>query len=81
MATTNNLTVEQLAQAFKELSIKEKIKLFNLLPDEWFTSEEHKLTKLQKAALDSALQKEAEGKSTFHSWSDVDHFVRSRNSA
>ena len=43
MATTSNLTVEQLAQALKELSNKEKIKLLNLLPEEWFDKKEHNL--------------------------------------
>lgn len=79
MATLPNLTVEQLAQAFKELSIKKKIKLLNLLPEEWFESKDHKLTSQQKEALDLAAQKEAEGKSIFHSWSEVESYVRGRN--
>ncbi|GGG33523.1 hypothetical protein [Bizionia arctica] len=81
MATTPNLTVEQLAQAFKELPVKEKIKLLNLLPEEWFESKTHKLTEKQKEVLDVATQKEVEGKSVFNSWTDVEHYVRTRNNA
>lgn len=81
MATTPNLTIEQLAQALKELPVKEKKRLFNLLPEEWFVTKEYKLTKAQKTALDQSLVKESEGKSVFHSWSDVETFVRSRNNA
>ena len=79
MATLPNLTVEQLAQVFKELPIKKKMKLLNLLPEEWFESKDYKLTDEQKEALDFATQKEAEGKSVFHSWSDVKSYVRNRS--
>lgn len=72
MGTLPNLTVEQLAQAFKELPIKEKIKFLNLLPEEWFESKDYKLT---------IKQKEAEGKSIFNTWTEVEHFVRTRNNA
>lgn len=81
MATLPHLSVEQLAQAFKELPIKEKMKLLNLLPEEWFEIKDYKLSKLQKIALDKATEKEEAGKSVFHSWSDVEHFVRTRNNA
>ena len=81
MATLQNLTIEQLAQAFKELSIKEKVKLLNLLPEEWFDTNTYNLTKQQKEALDSATQKEANNEALFHSWSDVEHYVRTRNNA
>lgn len=81
MAALPNLTVEQLAQVFKELPIKKKLKLLNLLPEEWFESKNYKLTSQQKEALDLATQKEAEGKSVFHPWSDVESFVRGRNNA
>ncbi|WP_397364796.1 hypothetical protein [Olleya sp. R77988] len=81
MATLPNLTVEQLAQAFKELPVNKKMKLLNLLPEEWFESKDHKLTSQQKKALDQATKKEAEGKSVFHSWSDVENYVRGRNNA
>lgn len=81
MATLPDLTVEQLAQAFKNLPLKEKIKLFKLLPDEWFESKDYKLTTEQKEALDFATQKEAKGKSIFHSWTEVENFVRTRHNA
>lgn len=81
MATLPNLTVEQLAQAFKELPINEKVKLLNLLPQEWFESKDYKLTIEQKEALDYATQKEAKGKSVFHSWTEVENFVRTRHNA
>ncbi|EIJ38581.1 hypothetical protein JoomaDRAFT_1569 [Galbibacter orientalis DSM 19592] len=76
MATTSNLTVEQLAQALKELSNKEKIKLLNLLPEGWFDKKEHEFTKQQKANLDKALAKEDKGESRFHSWSEIESYVR-----
>lgn len=81
MATLPNLTVEQLAQAFKDLSLKEKTRLLNLLPEEWFGAKGFNLSKEQEAALDLATQKEADGNSVFHSWSEVEHFVRTRNNA
>ncbi|MFV0566463.1 MAG: hypothetical protein ACK5NB_11605 [Flavobacteriaceae bacterium] len=81
MATTQNLSVEQLAQAFKNLSLKEKIKLLGLLPEEWFEAKEHALTEQQKVALDQAEIKEANGESVFHTWRDVELYVRNRNNA
>ena len=81
MATLQNLTVEQLAQAFKKLSIKEKVKLLNLLPEEWFDTSSYNLTNEQKEALDNATQKEANDEAIFHSWSEVEHYVKTRNNA
>ena len=48
MATTPNITVEQLAKTFGELSSNEKIELLNLLPDDWFGIKEYQLSGNQK---------------------------------
>ncbi len=79
MASIPNITVEQLAQAFQELSLAEKVKLFSLLPEDWFAKKNHKLSNSQKEALKRATKKEEEGKSSFISWEEVEKFVKTRN--
>lgn len=67
MASTNNFTVEQLAEAFQELNISERAKLASLLPENWFENSSE-LTEIQKKALDFASEKESEGRAVFHTW-------------
>jgi hypothetical protein len=81
MATTRNITVEQLAKAFEELSSNEKIEFLNLLPDDWFGIKGYILSDNQKKALDHADEKEKNGKAIFHSWENVEKFVKNRNEA
>lgn len=81
MATTPNITVEQLAKAFGELSSNEKIELLNLLPDDWFGIKDFHLSDNQKKALDYAAEKEKNGNAVFHSWETVENFVKNRNGA
>lgn len=71
MATTQNLAVEQLAKAFRELSISERTKLDELLPEYWFESS-IELSQIQKQALDFASEKENEGRAVFHTWDEVE---------
>ncbi len=77
MATTNNFTVEQLAEAFRELSISERAKLVSLLPENWFENS-NELTEIQKQALDFASEKEKEGRVVFHTWDEVENYVKNR---
>jgi len=77
MSTTNNFTVEQLAEAFQELSISERAKLASLLPENWFENS-NDLTEIQKQALDFASEKENEGRAVFHTWKEVENYVKSR---
>ncbi len=77
MATTNNFTVEQLAEAFQELSISDRAKLASLLPENWFENS-NELTENQKQALDFALEKENEGRAVFHTWDEVENYVKNR---
>lgn len=77
MATTNNFTVEQLAEAFQELSISERVKLASLLPKNWFKNS-NELTEVQKQALDFASEKENEGRAVFHTWEEVENYVKNR---
>ena len=58
MATIPNITVEQLAKAFEELSLNEKTELLNLLPEDWFGIKNYELSDNQKKALDIAAEKE-----------------------
>ena len=81
MASTPNITVEQLAKAFEELSLKEKTQLFNLLPEDWFGIKDYKLSDAQKKALDLSTEKEVKGDAVFHSWENVKEFVKNRNGA
>ena len=67
MASISNITIEQLAQAFKSLSLSEKVKLFDLLPEDWFATRHYELTDMQKESLDKAAEKESKGDSVFHS--------------
>ncbi|CAM3347635.1 hypothetical protein [Aequorivita lipolytica] len=76
MATTN-YTVEQLAQAFQELSISERTKLAALLPEKWF-EDSNELTEIQKQALDFASEKENDGRAVFHTWEEVENYVKHR---
>lgn len=50
-ATAKNGTIEQLAKAFRALSISERTKLAELLPQNWF-EKTNGLTETQKQALD-----------------------------
>lgn len=59
MGTTQNITNEQLAAAFQELSISERAKLAALLPENWFENSTE-LNEIQKQALDFASEKEIE---------------------
>lgn len=77
MATTNNFTIEQLAEAFQELSISERAKLISLLPENWFENL-NELTEFQKQALDFASEKENEGRAVFHTWDEVENYVKNR---
>ncbi|MCM5663223.1 hypothetical protein [Galbibacter mesophilus] len=79
MASIPNITVEQLAEAFQNLSLQEKIKLFKLLPEDWFNSSEHSLTLSQKKALDNATKKELNGDANFVGWDEVKSYVKNRN--
>lgn len=81
MATTPNITVEQLAKAFGELSLKEKIELLNLLPEDWFGIKEYHLSDNQKKALDHAAKKERNGQAIFHTLENVEKFVKNRSGA
>lgn len=77
MATTQNLTIEQLAKAFRELSISERTKLAELLPENWF-EKTNELPETQKQALDFASEKENEGRAVFHTWEEVENYVKHR---
>lgn len=77
MATTQNLTIEELAKAFRVLSISERTKLAALLPENWFESS-NELTEIQKQALDFASEKENEGRAVFHTWDEVENYVKHR---
>ena len=77
MASTNNFTVEQLAEAFQELNISERAKLASLLPENWFENSSE-LTEIQKKALDFASEKESEGRAVFHTWEEVENYVKNR---
>ncbi|MGO3184288.1 MAG: hypothetical protein ACTIJ9_15785 [Aequorivita sp.] len=77
MATTQNLTVEQLAKAFRELKISERTKLASLLPEDWFENSSE-LSVIQKKALDFASEKENEGRAVFHTWDEVESYVKHR---
>ena len=79
MASISNITIEQLAQAFKSLSLSEKAELFDLLPEDWFITKHYELGDAQKEALDKAAEKKAKGNAVFHSWEDVEKFVRNKN--
>ena len=73
----HNLTIEQLAEAFRELSIPERAKLAALLPENWF-ERSSELTEIQKQALDFASEKENEGRTVFHTWDEVENYVKDR---
>lgn len=75
------ITVEQLAKAFEELSLNEKTELLNLLPEDWFGIKDYKISDNQKKALDLATEKETNGNAVFHSWENVEKFVKNRNGA
>lgn len=77
MASTNNFTVEQLAEAFQKLSISERAKLASLLPENWFVNS-NELTEIQQQALDFASEKEDEGRAVFHTWEEVENYVKNR---
>ncbi|MDN3723154.1 hypothetical protein QRD02_02065 [Aequorivita sp. SDUM287046] len=78
MSTTNNFTVEQLAEAFQELTISERAQLASLLPENWFKNS-NDLSEIQKQALDLASEKENEGKALFHTWEEVENYVKHRS--
>ncbi|MCG2419964.1 hypothetical protein K8089_13120 [Aequorivita sp. F47161] len=77
MATTQNLSIEQLAEAFQELSISERAKLAALLPEDWFENRSE-LSEIQKQALDFASEKENQGREVFHTWDEVENYVKHR---
>ena len=71
MATTQNITIQQLAKAFKELSISERTNFAEFLPENWFENSKE-LTQIQKQALDFASEKANEGGAVFHTWDVVE---------
>jgi len=75
MSTTHNYTIEQLAEAFQELSIFERAKLASLLPENWFENA-NELSEIQKQALDFASEKETAGRAVFHTWEEVESYVK-----
>ncbi|QAA82360.1 hypothetical protein EI546_11810 [Aequorivita sp. H23M31] len=77
MSMIHNLTIEQLAEAFQKLSISERAKLVDLLPENWFENS-NELSEIQKQALDYASEKEDEGRAVFHTWEDVENYVKNR---
>ncbi|WP_310993523.1 hypothetical protein [Aequorivita marina] len=77
MSVNQNYTIEQLAEAFQELSISERAKLVSLLPENWFESL-NELTEIQKKALNFASEKENEGRAVFHTWEEVESYVKNR---
>lgn len=77
MSANHNYTIEQLAEAFQELSISERAKLASLLPENWFENS-NELSEIQKKALDCASEKENEGRAVFHTWEEVENYVKHR---
>ena len=77
MSTMHNLTIEQLAEAFQELSIPKRARLAALLPENWFENSSE-LTEIQKQALDFASEKENEGRTVFHTWDEIENYVKDR---
>ena len=77
MSMIHNLTIEQLAEAFQKLSISERAKLVDLLPENWFENS-NELSEIQKQALDFASEKENEGRAVFHTWEEVENYVKNR---
>ena len=67
MATTQNIIIQQLAKDFRELSISERTKFAESLPENWFESSKE-LTQIHKQALDFAAEKENEAGAVFHTW-------------
>lgn len=78
MGTTQNITIEQLAAAFQELSISERAKLAALLPENWFENSTE-LNEIPKQALDFASEKEIEGRVVFHTCDDVENYIKHRH--
>lgn len=76
MSAKDPITVEELAEAFQELSFPERVKLVSLLPENWFGKIPTKLDKAEKKALDIASEKENEGRAIFHSWEEVEEYVK-----
>tara|TARA_R110002050_G_scaffold287822_1_gene439228 strand:+ start:864 stop:1106 length:243 start_codon:yes stop_codon:yes gene_type:complete len=77
MSSSHNFTIEQLAEAFQELSFPERAKLAALLPENWFENS-NELSNPQKQALDLALDKENNGRALFHTWDEVENYVINR---
>lgn len=77
MSMIHNLSIEQLAEAFQKLSISERAKLVDLLPENWFENS-NELSEIQKQALDFASEKENEGRAVFHTWEEVENYVKNR---
>lgn len=78
MSINHNLTIEELAEVFRELSFSEREKLVSLLPKKWFENSKIDLNKTQKKALDIASEKENEGRAVFHTWEEVENYVKQR---
>lgn len=76
MDTSHHFTVEELAEAFQELSISERAKLASLLPENWFEKNSNELNETQKQALDFASEKENDGRAVFHTWEEVENYVK-----
>jgi len=78
MDTLQNISVEQLAKAFQELTISEKEKLVSLLPSQWFKESGLQLDEEKMQALDYAEEKELRGNAVFESFADVKKYVKHR---
>jgi len=76
MPSILDITIDQLAQACRELSPIEKIELLERLPKNWFVEIDYQISDNQKRALDTATAKEESGESTWHSWDEVKRFVK-----
>jgi len=79
METHSNTSIEHLSIILEDLTTSEKIKLFNFLSEELFEAKNVSLSKLQKEALNEAIEKELKGNSVFHSWQETKNFVRNQS--
>ncbi|MEM9685895.1 MAG: hypothetical protein AAF934_03125 [Bacteroidota bacterium] len=73
MALSLNITIEQLAEAFKGLSNEERVRLKALLPTHWFEEDAHGfvLSSTHKKLLDEAERCHREDLSESYSWEEV----------
>lgn len=76
MDTTSHLSPEQLVAEIKKLSLKKRHEFMQLLPHDWLHNEATSPTNSEKHQLNLALEKEAEGKAVFHTWEEVEAYVK-----